>query len=435
MEFDAEDVFSVHASEEHDLAVLASKFAQHESEEITADDESIEMFIEEQSNSRTTTLPSQPFVVGSSLSISSCDTGVVGVTVGTKKRHKSASVLWKYFSDSEDGMHRYCSLCRARYSKNTGISTIKGHFEIHHKEHLDAITDQAGHATEPYGSNDKQKVENLSKLLIEWIISDQQPFCIVDNKRFCALVTAFDGRYQMPTRQTIAKKVTQLYEIEKVNIKGILSALNSKMAITTDLWTACTNQSYMSVTLHWIENDWQLRRILLDLVPMHERHTGINLKETLMESIRFFDIGKNILSVTTDNAGNMDTFARALRVALQDEFGNKEFARVRCAAHILNLMVNQGLSKASMSITKARRFASHIKNSQRQFEELKKIFKMKEKPFLVPQSDVPTRWNSTYLMIVRLQEIREMMDILVASNPSLKTMYLEEDDWKQLGVS
>jgi hypothetical protein len=60
---------------------------------------------------------------------------------------------------------------------------------------------------------------------------------------------------------------------------------------------------------------------------------------------------------------------------------------------------------------------------------------MKEKPFLVPQSDVPTRWNSTYLMIVRLQEIREMMDILVASNPSLKTMYLEEDDWKQLGVS
>jgi len=54
------------------------------------------------------------------------------------------------------------------------------------------------------------------------------------------------------------------------------------------------------------------------------------------------------------------------------------------------------------SITKLRIFASYIRKSQPLFEELKKIFELKGKPFLMPDLDVPTRWNSTYTMIEKM---------------------------------
>ncbi|CAG8645620.1 9267_t:CDS:2, partial [Paraglomus occultum] len=109
-------------------------------------------------------------------------------------------------------------------------------------------------------------------------------------------------------------------------------------------------------------------------------------------------------------------------------------SHLRCAAHILNLVVKEGMQRAAPSITKIRNFTSHIRKSQPAFEELKRIFEMKGKPFLVPELDVPTRWNSTYNMIIKSREIREMTDILVASTKSMKSMYLTDEDWVEIDL-
>ena len=33
----------------------------------------------------------------------------------------------------------------------------------------------------------------------------------------------------------------------------------------------------LSITLHWINDEWKMYCILLDLIPLHERNTGITL--------------------------------------------------------------------------------------------------------------------------------------------------------------
>ena len=59
---------------------------------------------------------------------------------------------------------------------------------------------------------------------------------------------------------------------------------------------------------------------------------------------------------------------------------------------------------------------------------------MKGQPFLVPDLDVPTRWNSTYMMINKFCQIREMTDILVAFNAKLKEQYPTDEDWDEINV-
>ena len=100
----------------------------------------------------------------------------------------------------------------------------------------------------------------------------------------------------------------------------------------------------------------------------------------------------------------------------------------------MNLAVSKGILVIDESIKKAREFASHIRRSQPCFEELKKIFVMKDKPFLVPDLDVETRWNSMYLMLEKLCKIREMTNILVVSMPQLKQWYPTDQEWEQINA-
>lgn len=420
-----------------DVNDLSSDFAERSVEYLqdkratAASDGSVAMLIEHQSDAQSAAF---------SLPISSDPSGLSSMSASssvsqTKQNRKAASPLWQYFTASSDDKSVLCTLCCKSYAKSTGISTIKKHFQTQHKNEYDAVMKRISHSTVAYGPREQQKVDNLDTLLLAWIICNQQSFCVAEDERFRALIKGLDERYNPPKRQTISARINQQYESKKVAVKDFLSTLGRKMALTTDTWSACTNQAYLSATLHWIDDSWQMRQILLDLIPLHERHTGRNLAETLMKSIRFFGIGNNIISITTDNAGNMDTLAQTLGTELRSEFNNTEFGHMRCAAHVLNLAVRQGLSNVSEPIAKARKFVSHVRNSQPCFEELKKIFAMKERPFLVPELDVSTRWNSTYLMATRLTAIRSMTDMLIVSFPHLKKIYLQEDDWNHLSVS
>ncbi|CAG8817125.1 16750_t:CDS:2, partial [Racocetra persica] len=56
-------------------------------------------------------------------------------------------------------------------------------------------------------------------------------------------------------------------------------------------------------------------------------------------------------------------------------------------------------------------------------QELKQIFEIKNQPFLMPQADVNTRWNSMYILLEKLQRIRPITDILVNLLALLEPMY------------
>ncbi|GET00988.1 hypothetical protein RCL_jg18740.t1 [Rhizophagus clarus] len=67
----------------------------------------------------------------------------------------------------------------------------------------------------------------------------------------------------------------------------------------------------------------------------------------------YYDIGARTL---TDNASNMIVFGNMLNEILQLKYDNIDFEQVRCAAHVLNLAVSDGMQN---SITKLRNFEQY----------------------------------------------------------------------------
>ncbi len=170
------------------------------------------------------------------------------------KKSQICHPIWQYLSWNEDRTSITCNLCQQRYSHTMGISTIKGHFTIYHKDEWMRIKQQQTiKSIEPYGKKDIDKILHFNSLLFRWIICDQQSFSIVENEDFIAFITILDPRYKLPSRQIVSTKIQWIYERQCELLKIYFNNLGSKAALTTDVWTAYTNQAYMSVTLHWID--------------------------------------------------------------------------------------------------------------------------------------------------------------------------------------
>ena len=92
----------------------------------------------------------------------------------------------------------------------------------------------------------------------------------------------------------------QLYEKEKVKVKKAISSELQCFAITTDGWTSRANCSYISLTVHYINKNWEMCYHLLESL---EDHTACNLAAGMQAAFDRWDLTTAILSAAiTDNA-------------------------------------------------------------------------------------------------------------------------------------
>ena len=77
-----------------------------------------------------------------------------------------------------------------------------------------------------------------------------------------------------------------------------------------------------------------------------------------------------------------------------------KFLHMRCIAHVLNLIVNDGLKEANVSVKKVREAIRYMRNSPTRLNKFREVYDLlgiDNKSSL--SLDVPTRWNSTYTML------------------------------------
>ncbi|KAL8147056.1 hypothetical protein AgCh_004687 [Apium graveolens] len=96
--------------------------------------------------------------------------------------------------------------------------------------------------------------------LAKMIIMHEYPLSIVDHIGFKRYSSYLQPLFKVPCRNTIKNEIFHIYEFEKAKTLSLLESNSSRVAITTDMWTA-TNQKkgYMAVTSHYIDASWILQ--------------------------------------------------------------------------------------------------------------------------------------------------------------------------------
>jgi len=108
----------------------------------------------------------------------------------------------------------------------------------------------------------------------------------------------------IPDRKTFSQNyIPEIYQSEKSKDCCINGTWSKMFSLTTDGWTSWANHSYITHTVHYIDEAWNLQSLLLDTTEMSLEYTGINIADELQESLKRWDLkDEDIVSVTTYDA-------------------------------------------------------------------------------------------------------------------------------------
>jgi hypothetical protein len=102
------------------------------------------------------------------------------------------------------------------------------------------------------------------KVLALMICIHEYPLSMVDHvgfRRFCAALQPF---FKVVSRNTIKKDILEMYAVQRISLVNFFQQCQSRVAVTIDMWTANQQKKgYMSVAVHFIDDDWRLKSFLL----------------------------------------------------------------------------------------------------------------------------------------------------------------------------
>ena len=331
-------------------------------------------------------------------------------TFANRHKRKNASQIWDHFTKVDESQSKcnHCGKVFACNSKRNGTSSARNHmYSCSQNPHFQREKGQRTLALlKKSGEEDNElKVVSWSKegfrrALAIYILLDELPFRHVEGEGFRQYSSYLNPKFQAPSRVTVARDIYKLFLEEKVKLKEELR--QQRIAITTDTWTSIQNINYMCVTAHWISKEWVLKKRIISFSQISS-HKGESIANELLACFNDWGLSK-ILSITVDNASSNDTAIEKLKKKVKDRpkflLLNGEWLHIRCACHILNLVVTDGLKELAPSIASIRAAVRYVRSSPTRLAKFKEVAENEQIISSALLSlDVPTRWNSTYLML------------------------------------
>ena len=97
-----------------------------------------------------------------------------------------------------------------------------------------------------------------------------------------------------------------------------------------------TTIHYMTITAHFVDDQFNLQSKVLQTKVLNEKHTGENISVALNAAIESWQISEKVSVITTDNASNM---GRAISISDID-------LQIGCFAHTLDFAAKKAVELA-----------------------------------------------------------------------------------------
>ncbi|KAK5826513.1 hypothetical protein PVK06_021435 [Gossypium arboreum] len=368
------------------------------------------------------------------------------MTTGKRKATPQRSEVWSHFTkiiNSEGASKAKCNYCQKEFCcdvKKNGTGLLKYHIGSCKKNPSNVVDRSQGQLVLPrkgveggegHLSTWRFDQEACRKGLAQMIVIDELPFKFVESEGFKKFMFVACPKFHIPSRTTMTRDVYQLYLDERVKIKQLLKSSCSRVCLTTDTWTSLQRVNYLCITAHFIDNDWKLNKKILNFCPISS-HKGESIRMVIEKCLLNWGIDK-LFTVTVDNASSNDVAIGYLRKKFNPRGGlvqNGKYLHMRCMAHIVNLIVVEGLKEMNKSVERVRGAVRYVRQSPARLQKFKECVVMEKiecKKMLC--LDVCTRWNSTYLMLDTAQKFERAFERFEEQDTNFRAKLERGEGW------
>lgn len=172
----------------------------------------------------------------------------------------------------------FCKICFKVVSVPLSNTTnFFNHLKLNHKViHDQVMKKQKDKSTTPTTSK-QTSIKDTLYSATPYPSSSERHKKITDDIGFKKLVNTLDKRYVLPSFHHFSRVVLPtMYEKCRAEVaKEVTKAAD--FAVTSDLWSSRTMELYISLTIHYIDTDFNLRARCLQTAFIPEDHTGLNI--------------------------------------------------------------------------------------------------------------------------------------------------------------
>ncbi|KAL4564893.1 hypothetical protein LXL04_028969 [Taraxacum kok-saghyz] len=369
-----------------------------------------------------------------------------------KRKRKKTSKIWDHLTivtgNGTQKEQALCMYCKSKIYYDGTTSTCLRHLQSC-KPHNDQIQKQQLLNFPPSMSSidsgqkklptlirpDKYDSNKMREAITTWVMGTEQPFSVVDDELYVNMMKTASPFFEKVSRTTIKEDCFKIYDHEKKRLKALLKSV-SKISLTTDCWKS-THQKieYMVVTGHFIDQNWRLQKHVLSFVHVPPPRGGNDIADAIYKCLKEWEIEEKIFTISVDNNASYndkalkrlkEIFSRVRKLVC----GGRLF-HVRCCAHILNLLVRDGLGTIDSVIGEVREAIKYLNNSEarlQRFSDYAHQLQIKDRKLVL---DVPTRWNSTYDMLFVALKFKDVFPRFAESDPLFSHLPIDEE-WEHV---
>nr|KAJ0187490.1 hypothetical protein LSAT_V11C900494050 [Lactuca sativa] len=323
-----------------------------------------------------------------------------------KKIRKTRSDCWKSFEKIfidgvRHGKCKWCERVLKADGNNTGMSSLNKHAK-NCKQNPENLKNQQTlqFKKEPTGEGSvstwKHDDKRIKKVMLNLFVVGGLPFKFVENESFIEYTNALNGKVVVPCRTTISKRVSLYYQEERNKFVTFLCNPLNMVHLTTDCWTSPSKRvHYIVITAHFIDDNWEMHKRIINFKELDSQR-GEDIGKEVLKCIQGWGIN-NVMTCTVDNASSNDKAIEFLKNKLPNLHNEGKHFHIRCMAHIINLIVRDGMNKNDESVKCLQDAVRYIRKSTQWIALFKKCMKavgVESTKFLC--NDCPTHWNSTY---------------------------------------
>ncbi len=271
----------------------------------------------------------------------------------------STSVIWRYFgfkiTDTEQ-REVLCKICHIRVATSRGNTTnLYQHLKHHREKYDECMTEKAqlSNVKETAEGNKAQAVtrtkqklstdvftpydksspryKEITDSITHCLAKDMMPIHTVSKVGFQKMIRSLDKKYQLPSRNYFSQvAIPALYNSRRGEVQKEMAKVTF-FSTTTDLWSSRTSEPYISLTVHFVDEEFELRSRCLQTSYFPDDHTGENIALGLREALAAWDLCEaRQVAITTGNGANL---VKAVEL--------NQWTRIQCFGHRLHLAIGK----------------------------------------------------------------------------------------------